>query len=641
MENRRNIILKIATNSSRTTEKYFINNYIDIYNEIIYFYKISNIKKDILFKEKIWLWLNNELDLPKCQCGNYTKINTNFLDGFRRCCSVKCSSIDKTRIENCKKSNIDKYGTESYFNSNDFKEKSKKTNLDKFGVDHYSKTDEFKDKVKETSINKWGVDHYSKTDEYKIKVKETSNEKFGVDNYSKTDEFKDKVKETSINKWGVDNFTKTDEYKSKTQETNMKKYQSLYFLQSDIFKEKTKETILNKWGVDHYSKTDDYKIKVVNTSLSKWGVSNFTKTEEYKNKTIKTNLLRYGKKSHTLNETHRIDNYKISNDKYYLSYLNDSINLFRCDLEKDHNFEILSTTYYSRKTSNSPLCTVCYPISNTNSFKEDELYIFIDNIYSGEIIQSYRDGLEIDIYLPDLKLGFEFNGLYWHSEEYKEKNYHLDKSNYFKEKGIRIIHIWEDDWFLKKNIIKSQIKNILNKTDNKIFARKCNIKEVDIKECQKFLNNNHIQGFVKSNIKIGLYFDNELISLMSFDRFEGRKKMEEGGWNLSRFCNKLDTVVVGGASKLLKYFIDNYNPTRIVSYADKDWSIGNLYYNLGFENVNESKPDYKYIINKKRIHKSNFKKSNLNTNLTESQEMKKNRFEKIWDCGKIKFQINF
>ena len=128
---------------------------------------------------------------------------------------------------------------------------------------------------------------------------------------------------------------------------------------------------------------------------------------------------------------------------------------------------------------------------------------------------------------------------------------------------------------------------------------------------------------------------------MTFDTFEGRKKMEEAGYNLSRFCNKINTNVVGGASKLLSYFIKVYEPSRIVSYADKDWSIGSLYYTLGFENIGGNGPDYKYIVDGKRVHKSRDKKSRLGiqgTSITEHQETKRLGIHRIYDCGKIKFE---
>ena len=114
--------------------------------------------------------------------------------------------------------------------------------------------------------------------------------------------------------------------------------------------------------------------------------------------------------------------------------------------------------------------------------------------------------------------------------------------------------------------------------------------------------------------------------------------MEEGGYNLSRFCNKINTNVVGGASKLLKNFLNTYNPTRIVSYADKDWSIGSLYNTLGFENIGDNDPDYKYIVENKRVHKSRYKKSKLKTELTEEKATEKLGILKIYDCGKLKFE---
>lgn len=274
------------------------------------------------------------------------------------------------------------------------------------------------------------------------------------------------------------------------------------------------------------------------------------------------------------------------------------------------------------------------------SSSKNELYEFIKTIYDGEIIESHIDGLEIDIYLPELKLGFDFNDLYLHSELFKEQKYHLTKMDFFKDKKIKIIYIWEDDWNLKNDTIKSQIRNWTGLSKNKIYARKCYIKEVtDNKIIKEFLNKNHIQGWVNSNLKLGLYHQDELVSLMIFDQYEGRKKMEETGWNLSRFCNKLEHNVNGGASKILKHFINLKKPTRIVSYADKTWTDGNMYYKLGFNMVDQTNPDYKYIVENKRIHKSRFRKSNLNTHLTERQYMKEQGIHRIYDCGKVKFEI--
>ena len=424
--------------------------------------------------------------------------------------------------------------------------------------------------------------------------------------------------------------------KAKAIVTNLEKYGVEHHMKNVDVKTKTKITNLERYGVDNPSKSDFIKDKIKKVFLDKYGVKCSLLNSDINKKSIQTNLIRYG-----------VDNFSKSNDFYtntiigndidFVKYLSDSICLFKCNT--GHYFDISTINYHSRINNSLPLCTICNPIGDSKSIKEKELFEFIESIYDDKIIQSYRDGLEIDIYLPELKLGFEFNGLYWHSEKFKNRTYHIDKTNFFKSKGIRIIHIWEDDWIFRNDITKSQICNLLKVNNEKIFARKCYIKEIlDSRIATKFLNDNHIQGKVNSVLKLGLYYQDELVSIMTFDSFEGRKKMGESEYNLSRFCNKLGNNIIGGASKLLTYFIKNYDVKRIVSYADKDWSIGNLYYTLGFENVGENGPDYKYIVDKKRVHKSRYKKSKLNTSLTESQEMIKRDILKVYDCGKIKFE---
>ena len=445
-----------------------------------------------------------------------------------------------------------------------------------------------KDKLLNTLESKYGVTHYSKTNEYKDKVKSTCLDKYGVDNFAKTERYITKSKKTYTIKYGVDNYTKTEEYKSKSKNTCIKKY-----------------------GVDSYTKTDEFKISFRKTILEKYGVEYLKHIEDR-------------------------DKHIIANDTNYISYIGGKQHIFKCD--KSHNFEINTDNYFGRLKNNIPLCTICNPIGESKSIKEKNLLEFISKNYNNEVISGYRDGLEIDIYLPELKLGFEFNGLYWHSERFKDKNYHLDKTNHFRDKDIRIIHIWEDDWNFKKDIIQSQILNIIGKSQS-IFARKCYVKEVNTKEARDFLDNNHIQGKVNSIIKLGLYYNDELVSVMTFDSFEGRKTMEDNGYNLNRFCNKIGFTVIGGASKLLKYFIKNYHPKRIISYADRNWSIGNLYQTLGFVNVGGNGPDYKYVVNDKRVHKSRYKKSKLKTTLTESKTMLELGIHRIYDCGKTKYEL--
>jgi len=540
-------------------------------------------------------------------------------DGFYTC--RKCKT---------KKTNLEKWGVENPSQLDSIKEKKRETFIQNWGVDHPSKSDIIKEKKRETFQDRFGFDNPFQSEVFKEKIKNTNIIKFGVENPSQSEDIKERKRETFIQNWGVDHPLKSNEIKESINKKNLEKWGVEWTLQSLEVKEKIKRTNLTLFGFENPMMNKDIRQKVVKNNLEKWGVDYYYQTDEFKEKSKSTNIKKYNS-----------DNYKksdifynstiIGNDNNYVRYLGDSKHLFNCDCGK--NFIIRTDNYFTRKKENIPLCTLCNPIGDLKSIKEKELYLFIKSIYNGEVIQSSRDGMEIDIYLPEINLGFEFNGLYWHSELYRDKYYHLNKTNHFKERDIRIIHIWEDDWINKRSILESQIKYLLNKSQVGIFARKCHVREIDSKISTKFLEDNHIQGRDYSVIKLGLFFNDELVSIMTFNKSEGRKKMEGGGWNLSRFCNKINYSVTGGASKLLNFFIKNYDVRRIVSYADRDWSMGDLYFKLGFYLVSQNNPDYKYIVNNKRVHKSRFRKSK--TGLSESEL----NLLKIWDCGKIKFEM--
>lgn len=456
-----------------------------------------------------------------------------------------------------------------------------------------------------------------------LKIKEFNKEKYGVEYYSQTIEYTEKFKSTMLDRYGVEYALQSRELRDRVNKTNLEKFG---YMNPFMDKKKIRNDFLLKHGVDHPSKVESIYNKIKESNLKTTGYESPLSSPIIREQVRLSNIESRGVDHHMKDDNYR--SFIITRDRDYISYVSNSISLFNC--ENGHEFEISTDLYHNRMRSNISLCTICYPISDQKSIKEKELFKFIQNNYSGDIISGYRDGLEIDIYLPELKIGFEFNGLYWHSDEYKDKSYHINKTNSFKDKGIRIIHIWEDDFDFRISIVKSQILNLLGISKSKVYGRKCEVRL--IKDSKEFLDNNHIQGSDKSIIKLGLYYDDSLLSIMTFDKFEGRKKMEENSYNLSRFCNKINYNVIGGASKLLSYFIKQYDPIRIVSYADKDWSIGQLYHTLGFSNISESKPDYKYILDGRRVHKSRYRKSR--TNISESNL----NLVKIWDCGKIKFE---
>jgi hypothetical protein len=204
------------------------------------------------------------------------------------------------------------------------------------------------------------------------------------------------------------------------------------------------------------------------------------------------------------------------------------------------------------------------------------------------------------------------------------------------------MHIWEDEWVYKKDIIKSIISNRLCNIENKIYARKCIIKEVeDTKLVRKFLDENHIQGYTQSSIKLGLYYNDELVSLMTFGyRHTNRKKEFE----LIRFCNKLNTNVIGASSRLFKHLLNNYNYIEILSYSDFRLFDGKMYETLGFEKIYLTKPDYFWSKNLERHHRFTFNKQKLikdgyDPNKTEVEIMYERGYSRIWSCGQIRWEF--
>jgi hypothetical protein len=283
------------------------------------------------------------------------------------------------------------------------------------------------------------------------------------------------------------------------------------------------------------------------------------------------------------------------------------------------------------------------------SSAQKELYEYISELSDGFIQgnTSLLHGREVDLINHDLKLGIEYNGLYFHSDKYRNRSYHVSKMKEMEKLGYRLIYIWEDWWVRKKDIVKSMLSTILRKNTARIFARNCQVKEISDEQAKIFFHHNHIQGPSISKIRLGLFYDEELVSVMTFGKLRRTlgTKSKEGHWELLRFASKLNTSVVGGGSKLLNYFIKSYNPYKIISYANRDWSVGNLYEKMGFSFIGMTDPGYFYAKGKRRFSRSQFTKDKLvksggDKTKSESLIMSEMGFMKIWDTGNLKYEWN-
>lgn len=274
------------------------------------------------------------------------------------------------------------------------------------------------------------------------------------------------------------------------------------------------------------------------------------------------------------------------------------------------------------------------------SIGEKELAKFIMGVYMGEIItntKKYIAPQELDIYVPELNIAFEFNGTYWHSELFKDKKYHINKTNRCREVGIRLIHIFEDDWNNNRGVIESKIRQLLNLNTTTIFGRKTEVSHPSKLEISNFYKNTHIQGTAGSSIDIGLSYNTKLVACMSF------KKRSDGIFELVRYSS---LNVIGGFSKLLCYFKKRYEWRKLISFADLSWSIGGMYEQTGWTLEAQLSPDYKYVVDGDRKHKfgyrhntMRFKLPKYNSDLSEHQNMLNNKIYRIYDCGLLRYSL--
>ena len=250
----------------------------------------------------------------------------------------------------------------------------------------------------------------------------------------------------------------------------------------------------------------------------------------------------------------------------------------------------------------------------------------------------------IDIYIPSLKVGIEYNGLYWHSEDRMSNSAHFDKMKQAESEGIRLITIFEDEWLTREKQVKNFLKSVLNISEQVIYARKTDIKEVPKKIAQEFLEENHIQGSTTTEIAYGLYYEEILVGLISGNKHHRQDQQDK--LVLNRLAFKDGYSVVGGSSKLLKPLIEyakNKGYKQLISWSDNRWSQGKVYEKLDFTLEESLSPDYSYIYNRVRFPKQSCTKEKLlkkgAIGNTEREMAESLHYKRIYDCGKKRWSI--
>lgn len=535
--------------------------------------------------------------------------------------------------EKIKQTTLERYGVENVYAAKEIKEKIKKTNLERYGTKSAMQSDIVKNKLKETNQKRYGGNAPICSQEVREKIKNTSVETYGVEHPMKAQEVKDKVKKTNLERYGVDVPIKSKDIQNKVKKTTFERYGVDYALQSKEIRKKAKETSLARYNVDVPAKSEAIKAKIRKTNRERYGVDYVLQDPNFIARMNHARRIKhFPVLVHLLNKKHveLLSSQEDYADKLYLKF-----KCMDCGYEWDRDLK-------QNPLVNSVRSVYCPKCTKFASRAEKDLLSYIKSLYSGTILANDRKLIkpyELDIYLPEKKLAFEFDGTYWHSDARKPVNYHINKTRLCNKKHVRLIHIFEHEWTFNQEKIKSLIKSALGIFDVRLYARKCTIQEISSAEYKEFLELYHLQGSVNSSIRYGLFYKDELVSVIGF----GKSRFKQGEIELHRYCVKAGYQIVGGFSKLIKHACKEHQIKEFISYIDLAHFNGTGYKKAGFKKIEVTQPSYIYIRGdeiKSRMqcqkHKLEAFLEEYDPNLSEYENMLLNGWDRVYDCGNLK-----
>ena len=463
--------------------------------------------------------------------------------GKKECIDANTKKISKSEkvLKKREDTNLKRFGVKYCGQSKELMEKAKQTNLEKYGTENPFGNKDIQEKIKQSNLERYGVEYPLQSEELFKKFKDTNLKRYGVEYPSQLDEIKNKIVKTNIKRFGVKHQMLCKEIKDKVAESCRKTWEEHYDSIDPLLKEEVLLLFNNQYTIsDIYSKDTLFKDLILkkyiekNRQLRLIEIANiFGKSPQtIKNRIVSLNLLKY----------------------FYIK-----------DSELELKFKYLLECI---------------------GLKED-----IDFVRCDRSVLPITESLghqELDFLLKNKGIAFEINDIISHNLNRKHQYYHINKTLKCLDNNIRLIHIWE--WELKEediwNKLSKWIINLLNDSKNNIDSKDCILKEVTINEENDFLNNYHLQGYIKSSICIGLYYNNELIQLMSFSKYNDSNHEYE----LVRMSTKYGINIIDGYKKLLDYFIKQYNPRSIITYCNLDKDDIKEYKKLKFELLERTLP---------------------------------------------------
>ena len=408
-----------------------------------------------------------------------------------------------------------------------------------------------------------------------------------------------------------------------------------------------RQTLLARSGVKNPSQLSDHAEKSRDTLRARYGVDHPGLIPKIRRERLERSKAFY--ESLITTDNVRVIDLKQTSEFKQQVYENPCFIVeVNCDVHGREDVPVETFKWRCRRLG-TPCSRCLRPYNKSVGVAHSEIAKFIEEL--GErVITNDRTTihpLELDVLVPDRKLAIEYHGLFWHSSDQLEpteaRGAHLRKLNLANAAGIELLQFFEDEWIYQRELVKSMLRVKLGKVEQKIFARRCTVdREVPAAEACRFLDENHLQGYCQSTVRIGLREGSKLVMLITVgaDRFSKSAQLE-----LLRVCSLRDTIVVGGFRRLLRVLAEDRAGSKLITYADRRYSTGRLYQNSGFTLASTSGPGYFWTDKDQRFSRQKFQKHKLSKLLaqydptkSEAENMFNHGYRRIWDCGQLRYE---
>jgi len=569
------------------------------------------------------------------RCGRELDQDRLMKNSALRFCSKRCSQSSPERLAKVRATSLARFGVENAMQSDAIKERNAATNLARYGVANVFQSEAIKEKSRTTMLEKYGAENFSQTDGFAAKFRETMLERYGAEHPYASEEIREKIQSTNRERYGGIAPACSHDVVEKMKATCRERYGADSSLCSPAVNAKRQATWARNYG-GNPSSDPEIKRKRRETNRRKFGSETYYTSFEYLSREYEKLKAKFAGKVAPL----------FTAEEFHGANCREEYR-WRCERCGAEFASSIYTTSFDPEIPVLPRCLKCFPMLTGESVSENRLLDFVRDVYHGKVLHGDRTvirPLELDIYLPEKALAIEYDGTYWHSTAAgKDAGYHLRKTERCERAGVRLIHVFEDEWRAHREIVEDRIRSAMGMCSRRIHARECEVREVPAAEANAFLRRTHLQGGDRSPVRLGLFHRGALVAVMTF----GRPRFSRGfDWELVRFSTELGTRVAGGASRLLAHFRKSHAGS-VVSYADRRWSVGGLYAALGFRLVGTSRPNYWYVRGTEKHSRYECQKHKLPALLgdafdpskSESENMSLAGFDRIYDCGNLVYVL--